>query len=259
LVLAVWVVLVAAALVSINALLHSATTTDLRLAGRYESERASKLLEDGLRGPERLAEIVIVQSQSLTVDDDAFRKKVEAVHLDISSLGPEVISGGIDGSPLSHYYQLIDAGAAITQDQAQQLLPLLVSASQRTVMMHYTLTGTSEEATANVAEMIHVVEEANEEDDFLVLIGGDASVAFENNELAEQDLQNGERFGIPVAMLVLLILFGAVVATLLPLGLAAVSIVVALAIVAIIGQQFQLLFFVTMMVVMLVLAVGMDY
>jgi len=259
LVLAVWVVLVAAALVSINALLHSATTTDLRLAGRYESERASKLLEDGLRGPERLAEIVIVQSQSLTVDDDAFRAKVEAVHLDISSLGPEVISGGIDGSPLSHYYQLIDAGAAITQDQAQQLLPLLVSASQRTVMMHYTLTGTSEEATANVAEMIHVVEEANEEDDFLVLIGGDASVAFENNELAEQDLQNGERFGIPVAMLVLLILFGAVVATLLPLGLAAVSIVVALAIVAIIGQQFQLLFFVTMMVVMLGLAVGIDY
>jgi len=259
LVLAVWVVLVAAALVSINALLHSATTTDLRLAGRYESERASKLLEDGLRGPERLAEIVIVQSQSLTVDDDAFRKKVEAVHLDISSLGPEVISGGIDGSPLSHYYQLIDAGAAITQDQAQQLLPLLVSASQRTVMMHYTLTGTSEEATANVAEMIHVVEEANEEDDFLVLIGGDASVAFENNELAEQDLQNGERYGIPVALIVLLILFGAVVATLLPLGLAAVSIVVALAIVAIIGQQFQLLFFVTMMVVMLGLAVGIDY
>ena len=259
LVLALWVLLVVVALFSVSALLPSATTTELRLADRYESERAAKLLEDGLRGPEKLSEIVIVQSPSLTVADEAFRAKVEAVHLDISSLGPEVISGGIDGSPLSHYYQLIDAGTAISQDQAQQLLPLLVSASQRTAMMHYTLTGTSEEATANVAEMIHIVEEANEEEDFLVLIGGDASVAFENNELAEQDLQNGERFGIPVALIVLLILFGAVVATLLPLGLAGVSIVVALAIVAIIGQQFQLLFFVTMMVVMLGLAVGIDY
>ena len=259
LVLILWAVLVAVALVSIRSLLPSATTTDLSLAGRYESEQAADLLEQSLRGPEKLAEIVIVQSPSLTVDDESFRDKVEAVHRDISSLGPEVISGGIDGSPLSHYYQFLDVRAAIPPDHAQQLLPLLVSASQRTVMMHYTLTGTSEEATANVAEVIHVVEEANEEDDFLVLIGGDASVAFENNELAEQDLQNGERFGIPVALLVLLVLFGAVVATLLPLGLAAVSIVVALALVAIIGQQFQMLFFVTMMVVMLGLAVGIDY
>ena len=66
--------------------------------------------------------------------------------------------------------------------------------------------------------------------------GGDASVAFENNELARHDLEKGERFGVPVALIVLLLLFGAVVATMLPLGLAVVSIIVALAAVAIIGQ-----------------------
>ena len=92
-----------------------------------------------------------------------------------------------------------------------------------------------------------------------MLIGGDASVAHENNELAEQDLAKGERFGVPVALIVLLVLFGAVVATLLPLGLSIVSIIVALAAVALIGQQFQLVFFVTIMVVMIGLAVGIDY
>ena len=92
-----------------------------------------------------------------------------------------------------------------------------------------------------------------------MLIGGDASAAWENNELAEHDLRQGERFGVPVALLVLLVLFGAVAATLLPLGLAVVSIIVALALVSLIGQQFQLVFFVTIMVVMLGLAVGIDY
>jgi len=239
--------------------LGSATTTDFSLSGRYESERAAALLEERLRGPEELAEIVIVQSETLTVGDEAFRAKVEAVHEDISALGPEVIAGGIDGQPLFHYYEAIEAGPLIPQEQLARLLPLLVSADRQTVLMHYTLSGTPQEATSNVVDMVHKVEEANEADDFLVLIGGDASVAHENNELAEHDLQKGERFGVPVALLVLLVLFGAVVATMLPLGLAIVSIVVAMAAVAIVGQFNQLVFFVTMMVVMIGLAVGIDY
>ena len=56
----VWAVLVVLAIGLIGALLGSATTTDFRLAGRYESERASALLEDRLRGPKPLAELVIV-------------------------------------------------------------------------------------------------------------------------------------------------------------------------------------------------------
>ena len=259
LVVALWLLLVLAALFFVRILLPSATTTDLRLAGGYDSEQAARLLETGLRGPETLAEIVIIRSEALTVGDDSFRAKVEAVHQGITSLGPDVIDGGLGGSSLSHYYQLSDARSDISDDQADLLLPLLVSPSERTVMMHYTLAGTAEEATANVHEVIDVVREANEADDFLVLVGGDASVVFENNELAERDLQRGERFGVPVALLVLLILFGAVVATLLPLGLAAVSIAVALGVVSLIGQQFQLFFFVNMMVVMLGLAVGIDY
>ena len=240
-------------------LLPTATTTDFRLGGQYESERAAALLEDKLRGPETLAEIVIVSSPSVTVDDPAYRAKVEAIHQELIALGPEYIAGGIGGQPLHHFYQAIAPDAGLSPQESEQLLPLLVSADQTTVMMHYTLAGTSQEATENVEELIHVVEAANEGDDFRVLIGGDASAAWENNELAEQDLQQGERFGVPVALLVLLVLFGAVVATLLPLGLAVVSIVVALALVALIGQQFQLVFFVTIMVVMLGLAVGIDY
>ena len=255
----VWVALVVVALGLIQGFLPTATTTDFRLAGRYESEKAGALLEERMRGPEKLAEIVIIQSPTLTVADEAFRAKVETVHEDILSLGPGTIAGGINGEPLYHYYQAIDAGPLIPQEQLTRILPLMVSLDQQTVLMHYTLAGTSQEATANVADIIHKVEEANAADDFLVLIGGDASVAHENNELAEEDLRKGEQFGVPVALLVLLLLFGAVVATLLPLGLAIVSIIIAMAAVAVIGQVNQLVFFVSMMVVMIGLAVGIDY
>ena len=144
----VWGVLVVVALGLVQALLASATTTDLRLADRYESERAAALLEERLRGPKALAEIVIVQSDSLTVDDAEFRAKVEQVHQDIVALGSDIISGGIDGQqisgqPFSHYYQAVAFSALIPPEQLEQLLSILVSGSQRTVLMHYTLAGDS--------------------------------------------------------------------------------------------------------------------
>ena len=275
-VIVIWVLLLVVSAGIVDRFLASATTTDFKLADRYESQQAAKVLEEGLRGPAKSPEIVIMRSDSLTVEDPAFRARVEQLHEEISGLGPEIISGGLDDqnisdflpdlvaagvpdSPISHYYQIVDAGPVLPAGQAEQLLPILVSADRDTVMMHYTLAGSVEEAIDNVPTVIHIIEEANQDAGFEVLIGGDASVAHENNELAEQDLQNGERFGVPVAFLVLLVLFGALVATLIPLGLSAVSIAVALAAVAIIGQQFPLLFFVNIMVVMIGLAVGIDY
>ncbi len=235
----IWLVLIVIALALIRALLPSATTTEFSLAGRYESERASSMLEERLRGPKPLSELVIVQSQSLTVDDPEFRSQVESVHARIVALGPDLVLGG------QHNY--------LDNDEIR------VSPDRRTTLMNFILAGDFKEATENVGELIHAVEEANGADDFRVLIGGDASVAFENNELRAEDLEKGERIGIPVALIILLALFGAVVATLLPLGLAIVAIVIALAAVGIIGQSFDLIFFVNMMITMIGLAVGIDY
>ena len=92
-----------------------------------------------------------------------------------------------------------------------------------------------------------------------MLLGGEASIAYENSELAVADLEKGERFGIPVALIILLIIFGTLVAALLPVGLAIVSIVVALGVTALIGQAFKLSFFVTLMITMIGLAIGIYY
>ncbi len=84
-------------------------------------------------------------------------------------------------------------------------------------------------------------------------------MAFENNEMSAEDLEKGERFGVPIALIILLVLFGAVAATLLPLGMAIVAIALALGAVGVIGQAVELIFFITMMITMIGLAVGIDY
>ena len=241
-----WVLLVVVALGIVGQLLGSATTTELRLSGSFESERAVAAVERLNGGPEPITEIVIVQSDALTVDDPEFAAKLGTIFADIAALGDDVVGQGAQN------YYLVNA-------LAPDLAKNMVSADRRTTIMTIPLAGDFDEASRNVEKLIHLVEEADKADDFHVYISGAASVSHETNEFSEHDLQQGERVGVPVALLILLALFGAVVAALIPIGLAIVAIVIALGIVAVIGQFFDLVFFVTLMITMIGLAVGIDY
>src|SRR5262249_30816838 len=89
---------------------------------------------------------------------------------------------------------------------------------------------------------------------------GQRTVNHDFNKLAESDLQHGElRFGLPAALIVLLLVFGAVVAGLVPLLIALPSIIVALAFVAILGHALSLSIFVVSMLTGMGLALGIDY
>ena len=241
-----WVLLVVVALGISGLLLRSATTTELRLSGSFESEKAAAAVERLSGGPEPVTEIIVVQSETLTVDDPAFVAKVGEVFGAVMALGEEIVAEGA-----VNYYIV----SAIAPDLAKNM----VSADRRTTVMTIPMAGEFDEASRNVKKLIELVEEADEGDDFRVLISGAASVSYETNEFSTHDLEQGERVGIPVALLILLALFGAVVAALIPIGLAIVAIVIALGIVAVIGQFFDLVFFVTLMITMIGLAVGIDY
>ena len=237
--LAVWLVLAVVAGGLSQVFLDSATTTELKLGSGARSQQAAELLEDRLRGPEPITEIVIVQSENLTVDDPAFKTKVETVFGQIVALGPDAVTAGLN------YY--------LTGDERQ------VSPDRRTTLMPFRLAGDLNEAEGHAEHILEIVEAADGVDGFRVLTSGRASISVEQNELALHDLEQGERFGIPVALLILVALFGSLVAALAPIGLAIVAIVIALGLVAVIGQAFQLVFFVTLMVTMIGLAVGIDY
>ena len=240
--IALWLVLAVVALAIVDRLLPTALTTELGFISTFsevESWTAKDMLEEAQLAPP-LSEAVMVQSETLTVDDPAFRAKVEELTGALIAIGPDVVAGGFN------YY--------LTNDER------LVSADQKTTIISLQLVGSIAEATQNAEQIIHVVDEADRQDGFRVLVAGDATIAFENGELSESDLTEGERIGVPMALLILLVLFGAVVAALVPIGIAAVSIVITLAIVALIGNIFgELVFFVQLWITMIGLAVGIDY
>ena len=245
-VIGIWVVLVVIALAIVGRLLASATTTELTLGGSFESAKATAALERLQGGPAPVTEIVVVQSETLTVDDPAFAAKVNEIYSEIVGLGDEVVAEGA-----VNYYIL----RAIAPENAENL----VSADRKTTIMPFPMAGDFDDASVHVEELLDVVKESDGSDGFRLLISGASSVSFETNEFSTHDLEQGERIGVPVALLILLALFGAVVAALIPIGLAIVAIIIALGIVALIGQVFDLVFFVTLMITMIGLAVGIDY
>ena len=104
------------------------------------------------------------------------------------------------------------------------------------------------------------------------VVASDAEAAFEVdmtgtytldhdfNKLSESDLKKGElQFGLPAAMIVLLLVFGALVAAFIPMSIALMSIIVAVAASAVLGQVTSLSFFIINMITAMGLALGIDY
>src|SRR5206468_2436802 len=76
---------------------------------------------------------------------------------------------------------------------------------------------------------------------------------------AQHDLETGESIGIPIALIVLVIVFGALLAAGVPLVLGILAIVGAVGLSALVGHISQLSFFITNVITMMGLAVGIDY
>ncbi|MDQ4131898.1 MAG: MMPL family transporter [Actinomycetota bacterium] len=96
-------------------------------------------------------------------------------------------------------------------------------------------------------------------DGFDVQIFGPATFSEDLNKVAEEDLRSGESIGILAALIILVIVFGAIVAAVLPILMAVMAITLAIALVAVVGQLADFSFFVTNMITMMGLAVGIDY
>jgi hypothetical protein len=108
--------------------------------------------------------------------------------------------------------------------------------------------------------VIDVVEEADAAPGFAVAVTGNFTRDHDFNLLSERDLQNGElQFGLPAALIILLLVFGTLVAGFVPLLMAIVAIVTALGLVALLTQIFDLSIFTTNMLTGMGLALGIDY
>lgn len=90
------------------------------------------------------------------------------------------------------------------------------------------------------------------------LSGGPATV-LELERVSQADARRAELFGLPLSLLILMVAFGAVVASGLPLLSAVTTIVVSLALLFLLGQVLEFAVFTQTIVTMLGLATGIDY
>ena len=236
--IAVWVLAVFVSGGVISTLMGGALTTDFGLTNNPEAKRAETLLEDRLRGPKRVNETVIVSSTSATVEDPAYRAYVGDVRRRIQALGPEAVQSS------TSYFESADDS--------------LVSKDRRTTLIPVVMAGNIDDASEHVVD----VKEAIEQDPppgFKAQMFGFASLGEDFNKVSEEDLAKGESFGILAALVILVIVFGAVVAGFIPILVGAASIALAMAVVALVGQIVKFSFFVPNMITMMGLAVGIDY
>jgi putative drug exporter of the RND superfamily len=233
----IWFVALLGAGILSSQFLGDALTTDTDFTNEPEAKRAAVLLEERLRGPNEDTEFVVVTADS-TVDQPDYQAYVGELRTSIAALGPDVID---------------HVGSYLTDEGP-------VSETGRSTLLPVTLSGDDHNAVGeNPARLVETVKSVEAPAGFEALVAGPVTLENEFIQLAEEGLQQGETVGLAVALVVLVFVFGAVVAGLIPIVLAVMGIGIALGAAALFGLAFDLPFFIANIITMIGLAVGIDY
>jgi uncharacterized membrane protein YdfJ with MMPL/SSD domain len=222
-----WLLAVVVSIVVVAAFLGSALTTDIEPTNNPESKHAEALIEETLAGHlQRVDEVVVVRAapgRDPRPVAEAVAGRIRATGV-TARVGTPQLSAGRDAALVT---VVMDEAKGDPEDTIEDVIAAVES--ERRPGFETTITG------VNTSDR-----------DFV--------------RLSEDDLRTGEiQFGLPAALLILLLVFGTVVAGLVPLLLALVAIIVALALTALLGQAFALSFYVVNMLTGMGLALGIDY
>jgi putative drug exporter of the RND superfamily len=229
-----WVAAVVVAVVGIGTLLGGALTTEGKPTNDPQSQRAEDALARAFPATASAAvtDIVVVRSPRFTVDAPQFRALVRGLTSDVRRAGVDSVRSYLD-----------------VRD------PSLVAKDRHATMVQF-----SEASDDGIDDIVGAVERADASPAFAVAVTGQKTLDRDFNELSQSDLQHGElRVGLPAALIILLLVFGAVVAGLVPLLITLPSIAVALGLVAVLAHAFSLSVFVINMLTGMGLALAIDY
>jgi putative drug exporter of the RND superfamily len=232
--LAAWGVVFVASIAAL-VLLLTGLTTEGRGTNNPESYRAEdRLFAAFPPRPESFAtDLVVVRSERSAVDDSSYRDFVTRLETDIRAT--QAVRD-------SRTYLEAEGESLVSADRRATLMPLAIW---------------DDDGTSSVVE---AVERADAHPAFAVAITGSQTRDLDFQEMSASDLENGElKFGLPAALIVLLLVFGTVVAGLVPLLMAIVSIVVAMGVISLLSQWFEFSIYTVNMLAAMGLALGIDY
>ena len=234
LVVGLWLVVILVAFVLVAMFLSF--EGEAEITRTTESKQAERILDEGF--PQEgatgtgISEVVVLRAEDGEVRSAATRERVAALADELRAAGAERV---------------------VTYAEEQRL----VSEDGDATVVLLALGRDGEE---DVEEVVDVVERLDEEPGYEAAVTGERIADADEDAASLEDLKKGELFfGAPLALVVLLLVFGAVVAGLVPLMLAITSIVVALALVALLAQAYDVSVFTQNMLIGMGLALGIDY
>ncbi len=227
-----WIAFVVVAVMVGNAVgkneIHGA---DMFNGEAHDAEQA--LYDAGMRPND---ELVIIQSDSLTIEDPEFRATIEQAVEELS--GAQYVDSV--ESPL-------DGKGSVSEDG-------------RTVLIDFEITGDDLEARDRLGPAeTAVAAVAADHPDLLVEQFGNVSANKELNDTFTSDLGKAELISLPLTLLILVLAFGSLVAAGVPLLLAISCVMAALALVALPSQLSPVDSNVQSVILLIGLAVGVDY
>jgi uncharacterized membrane protein YdfJ with MMPL/SSD domain len=236
-VIAVWAVVLLASFPVIGMFLGDVVTADVEITSDTESKRADALLDRAFpqsraEQERQITEVVVVRAADGDVTAPAARERVNALAGELRSAGATEVVTAMEGRPL------------VSREGDARALPVALGL----------------DGEDHVEDVYDVVERLDREPGYEAAVTGELTSEADQEELSGQDLRTGELFfGLPAALVILLLVFGAVLAGLVPLLLALVSILVALALASLVGQAYDLSIYTVNMLSGMGLALGVDY
>ena len=201
-----------------------------------DARRASALIQAASGQEPRAEEFVLVEANEGPVDEELFASVVGSIAAEMRAL------------------PIVDAVASY-QDGAD----VLRTPDGRLALIRVTTSLGQTDDLEPAGSVLDVVEEANASSGLRVTTIGNMSVQRLFGEMADETFQKGELIGILTALVIMLGVFGALVAALIPLVLAIVAVFTAVGIIAVISMIWELNEFTVIVTTMVGLAVGIDY
>jgi RND superfamily putative drug exporter len=233
-VVSVWALILAASVMAIATLIGSAFSSDGTITTNPDSSKAGQVLAENFSQADRTDDAIIIHSAQLTSEDPAFRGFVADLRASVETTGA--------AQTVRDPYA--SNGYGISQDGHAAVITLVLG----------------HDAESGIVDIIDEVSTADADAAFVVDITGTNTLDHDFTELSESDLTDGElKFGLPAALIVLVLVFGALVAAFLPMSIAIISIIVTVAISTVLGQVTSLSFFILNMITAMGLALGIDY
>ena len=247
-----WVVIFVLAGWSSATLLSPALTTDFDFTNTPEAKEAQQILEQRKLEQDIVTETWVIAGDGQgAAEDPTFVAKVNGVLEDLSGLGPNIVS---------YVPPVFPQPAQVSEDPETAPFGPFPSQDGQAVLFTMVMTGDLDDASAadHVGALETIREEASDGDTQAYILG-EATSTEDFKRISEEDLRFGETIGVIAAIIVLVIVFGSLVAGITPIVMGFFSIAVTLGIVAVLGQLWKFTFFAPNLISMMGLAVGIDY